>query len=94
MVQQPPPWDPHGHPGHAPAQAWAPPAQPPSPMGPATSQQQVTPGWQPQSPLSPPPPPPPAWYPDPYGMANARYWDGARWTEHTQPQAAAMVTPV
>jgi Protein of unknown function (DUF2510) len=26
---------------------------------------------------------PPAWYPDPYRQARLRYWDGARWTEHT-----------
>ncbi|MBI5090345.1 MAG: DUF2510 domain-containing protein, partial [Actinobacteria bacterium] len=24
------------------------------------------------------------WYPDPAGPGS-RYWDGARWTEHTQP---------
>ena len=39
------------------------------------------------SPVPPPPPPvggPPAsWYPDPYGETRLRYWDGARWTEHT-----------
>jgi hypothetical protein len=27
--------------------------------------------------------PPPAWHPDPQGQARLRYWDGARWTEHT-----------
>ncbi|HLL86035.1 MAG TPA: DUF2510 domain-containing protein [Thermoleophilaceae bacterium] len=26
--------------------------------------------------------PPPAWYPDPYGQARLRWWDGWRWTEH------------
>jgi hypothetical protein len=25
------------------------------------------------------------WYPDPHGEARLRYWDGARWTEHTAP---------
>jgi len=25
------------------------------------------------------------WYPDPSGQARLRYWDGARWTEHTAP---------
>lgn len=28
------------------------------------------------------------WYPDPAGPGS-RYWDGARWTEHTQPVAIA-----
>lgn len=38
--------------------------------------------------LSPPPPLPPAnWYPDPHDAAYLRYWDGARWTEHTAPAA-------
>lgn len=46
---------------------------------------------QPQAPLSratqpPPPPLPPAdWYADPHHVARLRYWDGARWTEHTAP---------
>ena len=26
---------------------------------------------------------PPDWYADPYRQARLRYWDGARWTEHT-----------
>ena len=28
--------------------------------------------------------PPAGWHPDPYGQARLRWWDGARWTEHTQ----------
>lgn len=38
--------------------------------------------------------PQPNWYPDPYGQAELRWWDGAQWTEHTHgggtqpPQAA------
>jgi hypothetical protein len=27
--------------------------------------------------------PPANWYPDPSGQARLRYWDGARWTDHT-----------
>ena len=27
---------------------------------------------------------PAGWQPDPYGQAQWRYWDGARWTEHVQ----------
>lgn len=32
---------------------------------------------------TPPPPVPPAgWYPDPLGLHDVRYWDGAVWTDH------------
>lgn len=31
---------------------------------------------------------PPGWYPD--GQGNQRYWDGAGWTEHVQPQQPAQ----
>lgn len=35
--------------------------------------------------LAPPPPMPPAgWYPD-QDAGVQRWWDGSRWTEHTQP---------
>jgi len=27
----------------------------------------------------------PGWYQDPYGAPTLRWWDGARWTEHSQP---------
>mgnify|MGYP001253796073 CR=1 FL=1 len=33
-------------------------------------------------------PPPAGWYPDPSGRAPFRYWDGARWTEHTDQGTA------
>lgn len=35
------------------------------------------------------PPPPPGWYPDPSGRAPFRYWEGSRWTEHTDQGTAA-----
>ncbi len=31
------------------------------------------------------PPPPPGWYPDPT-TGEPRWWDGVRWTAHTQSQ--------
>jgi hypothetical protein len=34
----------------------------------------------------PPPSPPAAWYPDPHDAHSWRYWDGARWTDHTAPR--------
>ena len=42
------------------------------------------------------------WYPDPYGRAEVRYWDGATWTDHvssngrqsSDPIAAAVVKEV
>jgi uncharacterized RDD family membrane protein YckC len=43
---------------------------------------QPTPPQQPPQPASPPMPPA-NWYPDPSGHARLRYWDGARWTDHT-----------
>jgi len=32
-----------------------------------------------------PPPQPPNWYPDPWGHARLRYYDGHQWTYHTDP---------
>ncbi|MFJ3715114.1 phospholipid scramblase-related protein [Streptomyces sp. NPDC090057] len=40
---------------------------------------------------------PAGWYPDPHGAAQTlRYWDGAQWTEHTNPaqQGAGQAPPV
>jgi hypothetical protein len=37
-------------------------------------------GW---APGMPPSAVPPGWFPDPGGQ-GLRYWDGLRWTEHTQ----------
>lgn len=39
--------------------------------------------------MSQPANPPAGWYPDPAGQAGSRYWDGARWTTHTQPPPGA-----
>lgn len=39
---------------------------------------------------TPPPPaqgPPAGWYPDAQGAPVNRWWDGTRWTEHTQPRS-------
>ena len=33
------------------------------------------------------------WYQDPQGVAGHRWWDGARWTEHTQPAVAPAPEP-
>lgn len=38
--------------------------------------------------------PPAGWYPDPRDAGLQRYWDGASWTEHTAPGAAASAGPV
>lgn len=37
--------------------------------------------------------PPPGWYPDPSGRAPFRYWDGERWTEHTDQGTAPSPSP-
>lgn len=34
---------------------------------------------------------PPGWYPD--GQGGQRWWDGTRWTEHTQPAAPQQAPP-
>jgi uncharacterized RDD family membrane protein YckC len=78
-------------PGTAPPTQQMPAAQPAAPQpaaapAPAAAPDPV-PAAQPTAPQQPPPatsPMPPAnWYPDPSGQARLRYWDGARWTDHT-----------
>lgn len=32
--------------------------------------------------------PAPGWFPDPSGAPHQRYFDGAKWTDHTAPYAA------
>ncbi len=39
----------------------------------------------PPDPATRKPDPPPGWYPDPFEEAEARYWDGTRWTRGTKP---------
>ncbi|NKQ23717.1 phospholipid scramblase-related protein [Streptomyces galbus] len=37
---------------------------------------------------------PAGWYPDPHGAARTlRYWDGARWTDHTHADQQAQAAP-
>ncbi|WP_200806240.1 DUF2510 domain-containing protein [Demequina sp. NBRC 110052] len=37
---------------------------------------------------------PAGWYADPQVMGTLRYWDGARWTEHTAPMPPPATLPV
>jgi hypothetical protein len=37
--------------------------------------------------------PPAGWFPDPWGVAEMRYWDGAQWTAHVHPPAAQPAAP-
>lgn len=34
------------------------------------------------------------WFPDPSGAPQQRYWDGARWTEHTAAAPGTALQPV
>lgn len=45
----------------------------------------ATGGAPPPSPGSRRPDPQPGWYPDPFGIARERFWDGTRWTQGTNP---------
>jgi uncharacterized protein YxjI len=36
---------------------------------------------------------PPAWYPDPMGRHEHRYWDGSQWTEHVSSHGRQSVDP-
>lgn len=45
-------------------------------------------------PLPPPPLLDPAWYPDPTGRYEARYWDGRKWTSHISHYGATGSDPL
>src|SRR3954453_996004 len=45
------------------------------------------------APYSPEPAVAAGWYPEPHGGAGHRWWDGTRWTEHTQPEVARVPEP-
>ena len=45
-------------------------------------------------PLPPPPLLDPAWYPDPTGRYEARYWDGRKWTSHISHYGATGADPL
>jgi uncharacterized protein YxjI len=36
---------------------------------------------------------PPAWYPDPFGRHETRWWDGQQWTEHVASHGRQAVDP-
>ncbi|MGH9280632.1 MAG: CPBP family glutamic-type intramembrane protease [Acidimicrobiales bacterium] len=48
------------------------------------------------APAAPPSPPlpPPAWYPDPSGMGQLRYWDGGQWTLGVAINGQVMERPM
>ncbi|MEU6041069.1 DUF2510 domain-containing protein [Actinomadura sp. NPDC047616] len=35
----------------------------------------------------------PGWYPDPYGTASLRWWDGQNWTRHVNPRPPESARP-
>jgi hypothetical protein len=45
-------------------------------------QEQAVHAATPVRPAAPPPVAPAGWFPDPLDLAQSRYWDGGRWTEH------------
>lgn len=40
------------------------------------------------------PPPPAAWYPDPGGVHEYRYWDGTTWSAHVADAGHQSISPV
>src|SRR5687768_6048049 len=36
---------------------------------------------------------PPAWYPDPYGRHEMRFFDGTQWTEHVSSNGKQAIDP-
>jgi hypothetical protein len=55
-----------------------------SPEAALSQQDRVARGLPPMSPAgTSTPTSPPDWHPDPKGEARLRYWDGAKWTDHT-----------
>ena len=48
---------------------------------------------QPVGTFGPPRSAPAGWYPDPYGGAYARYFDGYRWTPYVAPRTGVAASP-
>ena len=75
--------------GLRPADAAGPLPTGPPPPGPPPPGPTPTGPPPPERPVQAAPPTAPAgWYPDPYGEATQRYWDGQRWTGGTIPPTA------
>ncbi len=45
-------------------------------------------------PFAPPTPPPAAWFADPMGRHEMRYWDGTQWTPHVSTRGVQGTDPV
>jgi hypothetical protein len=74
------------HPQHVQGWAPAPNPVPPQPLPPGQTAAQAIPA---APPVARPAPttPPPGWYPDQQNARLVRWFDGMRWTEHTQPRS-------